>query len=141
VRADSIDDGARGTRTPDLSAASRTLSQLSYSPELVVASKVNAGALAIPRRLQTEMQHPLAFRNLDRNEERFLQLPAVNGACVDLIRGIGARHVPVRSVPRSPDPNADHTLISVDRSPLALDSQDLLAQIEREVVGSTVTDV
>jgi hypothetical protein len=24
--------GARGTRTPDLSAASRTLSQLSYSP-------------------------------------------------------------------------------------------------------------
>ena len=27
-----VSSGARGTRTPDLSAASRTLSQLSYSP-------------------------------------------------------------------------------------------------------------
>src|SRR5206468_2593458 len=33
--------GARGTRTPDLSAASRTLSQLSYGPEGVVRSHVN----------------------------------------------------------------------------------------------------
>src|SRR3954451_17867185 len=47
--------GASGTRTHDLSAASRTLSQLSYSPELVVARKVNAGALAISWRIKPEV--------------------------------------------------------------------------------------
>jgi hypothetical protein len=35
-----VRDGARGIRTPDLSAASRTLSQLSYSPELVLLGPV-----------------------------------------------------------------------------------------------------
>jgi hypothetical protein len=38
-------NGAEGTRTPDLSAASRTLSQLSYSPEVVSLGKGNAGWL------------------------------------------------------------------------------------------------
>src|SRR5256885_6246096 len=52
--------GARGTRTPDLSAASRTLSQLSYSPESVVVCKVNAGALAVPWWLEPQVQLPLA---------------------------------------------------------------------------------
>src|SRR5689334_12647215 len=32
----SVGSGARGIRTPDLSAASRTLSQLSYSPEVAL---------------------------------------------------------------------------------------------------------
>jgi hypothetical protein len=61
--------GASGTRTRDLSAASRTLSQLSYSPELVIACKVNAGALAVSRRLEPEMHLPFSRRDIDGNEK------------------------------------------------------------------------
>ena len=71
--------GARGTRTPDLSAASRTLSQLSYSPKLVFARKINAGALAISGIPEPQMQLPLPFGHLNWNQKRFRQLATVDG--------------------------------------------------------------
>jgi hypothetical protein len=75
--------GARGTRTPDLSAASRTLSQLSYSPESVFSSKVNAGALAISWRIKPQMQLPLSRSDLNRNQKDLFQLGAVDAYRVD----------------------------------------------------------
>ena len=56
-------NGAEGARTPDLRAASATLSQLSYSPfEIEVVSKVNTCALVVGRRHDRQMNRPA--RNL-----------------------------------------------------------------------------
>jgi hypothetical protein len=78
--------GASGTRTHDLSAASRTLSQLSYSPESVVLCKVNAGSLAVSGRVEAQVQLSLAGDNIHRDYEHVPALAAVDPDCVDLIR-------------------------------------------------------
>src|SRR5204862_4068045 len=47
--------GAEGARTPDLLAASQTLSQLSYSPKPVIVGHCNAHLLVVPGRSKPEI--------------------------------------------------------------------------------------
>jgi hypothetical protein len=53
---------------------------------LVVSRKVNAGALAIPRRIQSQVQLPLACSNLNRDKKRFPEVRAIDSDGVNLIR-------------------------------------------------------
>ena len=77
--------GASGTRTHDLSAASRTLSQLSYSPESVVLCKVNAGPLAVSGWIETQVQLPLTSNDVDWDQKRGLHRIAVDRNRIDLV--------------------------------------------------------
>jgi hypothetical protein len=128
--------GASGTRTHDLSAASRTLSQLSYSPESVVLRKVNAGSLAVSGRVEAQVQLSLAGDNIHRDYEHVPGLAAIDPDCVDLIRRISACHVPLRRVPRASDADADDARPSDERSPFALHTQQPRTEVQNEVVAS-----
>src|SRR3954451_12745155 len=128
--------GASGTRTHDLSAASRTLSQLSYSPESVVLRKVNAGSLAVSGRVEAQVQLSLAGDNIHPDYEHVPGLAAIDPDCVDLIRRISACHVPLRRVPRASDADADDARPSDERSPFALHTQQPRTEGQNEVVAS-----
>jgi hypothetical protein len=132
--------GARGTRTPDLSAASRTLSQLSYSPELVVSCKVNAGPLCVPWSVNTQMKLPLSRYHVNWNQERPIQIPAVHRDCVNLVTGITRYDVATRRVPRSADPDTYDTELALIGAPLALNSKQAISDVEREVVAPVLGD-
>src|SRR5215210_3024209 len=80
--------GASGTRTRDLSAASRTLSQLSYSPELVIARKVNAGALEVSGLRDPQMKLFMSGDGTDREQINGVQGVAIDRNGVDFIRRI-----------------------------------------------------
>src|SRR3954451_8701561 len=68
--------GAEGARTPDLRAASATLSQLSYSPKPVIVGPCNADPLIVPGRREAEMQHVPALDMADRDEEALVEVRA-----------------------------------------------------------------
>jgi hypothetical protein len=70
--------GASGTRTRDLSAASRTLSQLSYSPELVLVCQINAGPLGVSWRRHSQMKLPLSGHHIDGQEIDVPEVLAIN---------------------------------------------------------------
>jgi hypothetical protein len=96
--------------------------------------------LAISRRFEAQMQLPLARGDINRNQEGFRKLAAVNGDRVNLVSRIGTRHVPAWCVPRSADADADDPKLSIQRSPLALNSQQPAAKLQREVVAAVFGD-
>jgi hypothetical protein len=133
-----LSSGASGTRTHDLSAASRTLSQLSYSPESVLTCKVNAGALAISWWIQSQMDLPLAGDDFDRDQEHFTQRGAVHGHRVDLLGRVGTRHIAVRGKPRSADAHADHAQLPVEGAPFALRAKQPSPDVQSEVIAAVL---
>jgi hypothetical protein len=132
--------GASGTRTHDLPAASRTLSQLSYSPESVFPGKVNAGSLAVLGRIDPQADRTPSFGYLDRHQENLFELSAIHGHRIDLIVRISASDVSGRRMTRPADTNADHTRGPIQRTPLALDTNEPCSEVEDQVVPAVFTD-
>src|ERR1700675_2027145 len=90
--------GASGTRTHDLPAASRTLSQLSYSPEPVLACKVNAGALCISRGIDPQSNGTSASHHCNRHQKPLVEFAAIDSNRINLVMRIRAPHVTARRV-------------------------------------------
>jgi hypothetical protein len=133
-------NGASGTRTHDLPAASRTLSQLSYSPEPVLACKVNAGALCILGRSDPESNRTTSVGDLDRDQESFVQFLAVDSDRVDLVDGICRPNVARRRMTGSADPHADDSGRPIECSPFALDPHDLGPEVEQKVIAPVLCE-
>ena len=95
VRADlgSLRSGASRARTGDLLGATQTLSQLSYSPELVTRSHGNSTALPVSRGLEPKMQHPAALQMCRWNEVAPIDVGAEDADRVDLIGGVDRANV------------------------------------------------
>jgi hypothetical protein len=132
--------GASGTRTHDLPAASRTLSQLSYSPEPVLACKVNAGTLCVSRWINPQANCASTRDDLNRYKERFIEIPAVDRDRINLVMGIRAPNVAGRRKTRATDTNADDSRCLVQRTPFALHAYDPLSQIEQQVIATMLRD-
>jgi hypothetical protein len=82
------------------------------------------------------MQDVFFCHKAHRYEVTGVKLTAVDRDRVDLIEGIRRTDVAMRRMARSSDLRADHLLLPVQRTPLALDPQDSAAEIKREVIVS-----
>ena len=84
-------NGASRARTDDLRAASATLSQLSYSPKLVITSPVYKGSLIVFARRNPQINRSGVVHKTYRQKVAIIKRLAVDADRVDLSRGVGAR--------------------------------------------------
>src|SRR5438034_371325 len=98
-----LKSGASRARTGDLGAASAALSQLSYSPKLVLADPVYRLFLAIPAGRQAKVNPSSAGRDADWYEVAPVQLGAIEPDVFNLFGAVRRDPVAVRRVPRGSD--------------------------------------
>jgi hypothetical protein len=130
--------GADGARTHDLRSARPTLSQLSYSPELIRVRHCNAGELSVLRWRQPQMGDGLACDVVDRNVEARVELGAVGSYPVDLGHRVRRANATGRRVARCPRANDDH--VAFARGPLALHAEQLRPEVEDQVVPAALRE-
>jgi hypothetical protein len=130
--------GASGTRTHDLRAASATLSQLSYSPELVVAGHSNAELLVVTGRCQTKVSSGLSVEFDDREEVAAVQLRAIGTDRIHLLGTVRRVDVAVGRIAGGSGPNDDDLALS--RCPLALNADQRGPQVKDQVVSLALGD-
>jgi hypothetical protein len=133
--------GADGTRTRGLRAASATLSQLSYGPvvsakcsaELVLLSPIDASPLIITRRGKPKHDEGAISEVIDRKEATLRYLGAVGRDRVDVVGRVPAPNETVWATAGRPTRDDDD--FAILRSPLALDTNESLSQVENEVIA------
>src|SRR5829696_5690143 len=92
-------NGASRARTGDLLHAMQALSQLSYSPELVLRGPVYTEPLIVLGWSEPEGYGPSACDERDRKQVDLVERQAVCGERVDLGRHIRPTHIPISAAP------------------------------------------
>jgi hypothetical protein len=82
------------------------------------------------------VQLPLSRRDLNWDEESFLQFAAVNADRIDFIGRVRACDVAPRRVPGTPYAYADNAKVTVQRTPFALHSEQAVPAVKNEVVAT-----
>src|SRR4051794_24752738 len=108
------------------------LSQLSYSPELILRRHLNTHPLPILRWRQPEVELLPAHQLADPEEVGGAQVWAVGGNGIDLARLVDSLPVPRRGVTGSPEPHRDH--VAAGPRPLALHPKQLARDVEDQVI-------
>src|SRR3712207_417461 len=99
------------------------LSQLSYSPELVIGSHCNAALLVVSGRREAKMERRLPDRKPRGHVETPLEPAAVDPEGVDLVEAVPRPHVPAgRRVSARSDVDDDE--VGRRATPLALHALD-----------------
>src|SRR5207249_4230104 len=136
-------DGAGGARTRGLSDAIRTLSQLSYGPsgaqfsrEFEVPRPVDPQLLIVLGRREAKQDLRSSGARVKRDEVTAVNVGTIGSVGIDFISTIGAPENPMTIPTTRIAPEDDD--IPVPRGPLALDSHQLIAKIEDEVVSLAV---
>ena len=110
--------------------ASRS-SQLSYSPfEVEVLCKVIACSLAVARRLQAQVRVVRCDHRINRQEDTAIELAAVDGEQVDLIRRVHRSHVSARYAPGRTKFDNYRVFGLAQSSPLHLHTPQPVADLE-----------
>ena len=135
-------DGADGTRTRGLLAASQSLSQLSYGPSMVsqssreveVVGPIDAASLVVSSGRQPEVELRSAFELLDRKKEAAIELGAVSSERVNLRGRVKA---PTQSFASSSGRVAAHDDdVVVPRGPLALNANQSIRPKDHVVASA-----
>lgn len=85
--------GASRARTGDLLGATQTLSQLSYSPELVLGRHGNSTTLSVSRRHEPEVHGSATIEMACRNEVTPIDVGTEETECIDLIGAVRGANV------------------------------------------------
>jgi hypothetical protein len=132
-------DGADGTRTRALLAASQSLSQLSYGPglaqcscELELSRPPDSPLLVVSRRPEPKLKIPLTGQQPNRHEVARVEFMTVRRDRVDLSRRVRAPQLAVRGTPRRVAANDDD--IAMPGRRLALNAHECRPEIKDEVV-------
>jgi hypothetical protein len=117
----------------------QALSQLSYSPgKFEIYRKIETGSLTIFRRHQPEIDASAAGHQLAGEKVAPVQFKAVDRHEVDLVLGVVAPLVTGGRAPRTCEVDAQHRPLVAKISPLALNPQELSADLERNVITAVL---
>jgi hypothetical protein len=110
------------------------LSQLSYSPvEVEVVRKGNACLLPVASGGESQPYSVPPCPDGCEEQEASIQLSAVDAEQVDFFLGVLRADIAVRRAARSADSHDYHVAVGAQLSPLALDAEQPLADVQHEV--------
>jgi hypothetical protein len=133
--------GASRARTGDLLHAMQALSQLSYSPwKFEIYRKIETGSLTIFRRLQPQVNAPAASHKLAGEKVAAVQFVAVDRYEVYLVLAVITPLIAGWRTPRTRQVHTQHGAPVAEVAPLALDSNEPTADLERQIVTRVVHD-
>jgi hypothetical protein len=119
----------------------QALSQLSYSPwKFEIYRKIETGSLTILRRHQPEIDAPAAGHQLAGEKVAALQFVAVDRDEVNLGLRVLAPLVTGSCAKGACEVDARHRPVVAKIPPLALNTEDLTADLEAEVVTTVLDD-
>jgi hypothetical protein len=140
-----VESGADGARTRDLLAASQTLSQLSYGPELpkcslefVRGSPVDSKILVVLCARDAQANLPPSSELSVREEIAAVKFGAVRSVSIDLVAAVLPRTKAFGPAPAGIA--ADDYDVVFERRPLALNSTQPSTEIEDEIVAAALGD-
>jgi hypothetical protein len=112
------------------------LSQLSYSPKVVVGGEVYRGFLIDHGRREAQVHVRTAGDFLDRHVEAAFEVVAVQPEAIDLLGRVCRADIAVRRVPARPEMRDDDG--AFPRGPFALHPQELGSGVDHEVIPPTL---
>ena len=129
------ESGADGTRTHDLAAASRTLSQLSYSPrELKFSRVVYRRSLGVLGWGESKLKRGLTGHELERDQIARARFRAMDTDQIELVGFVASSDTTAWRVPTARQVDAEDSPSSIRR--LALDLEQACSYVEDEVVST-----
>src|SRR4051794_24064335 len=130
-----------GLEPPTPCMPCRCSGQLSYSPvELVLLCKVNARSLTVFRRLEPQVKRPLPNEQRLREKVATVKVTGVDREQLNFTAPVSRPDVTARRASVGLDSDHDHAAFTVQAAPLALDPEEVVADLQDEVRATVFAD-